>query len=103
MLEYTNKSFNCLEAMEIYQQFKDQEMESSLETLNNMFKLRDTTNSVKDAHQELINQINQSQERLNQLLEENAREIADRDREIARLLAENSKPESNKENNTGLN
>ncbi|CAB5092414.1 unnamed protein product [Rhizophagus irregularis] len=63
MQEYTNKSFTGSEAMDIYNQYKDDKTESALETLDKMFKLRDATKAVKDAHQELIDQINQSQER----------------------------------------
>jgi hypothetical protein len=88
MQEYTDESFNSPEAMEVYNQFKDNETESALETLNNMFKLRDATNNVKDAHQELIDQISQSQERLNQLLLEKCQEeYSDYDEQIDELIS----------------
>jgi predicted nuclease with TOPRIM domain len=88
MQEYTDESFNSPEAMDVYNQFKDNETESALETLNNMFKLRDATNDVKDAHQELIDQISQSQERLNQLLLEKCQEeYSDYDEQIDELIS----------------
>ena len=87
MLEYTNRSFNGPEAMEVYTQFKDQETESAQETLNNMFKVRDTIESVKDANQGLIDQISQSQERLNQLLETSNQEEGEYNEQIEKLVS----------------
>ncbi|RGB40923.1 guanylate-binding protein [Rhizophagus diaphanus] len=87
MQEYTNKSFNGPEAMDIYKQYKDDKTESALETLDKMFKLRDATKAVKDAHQELIDQINQSQERLNLLLSEKYQEEFEYNEQIEELIS----------------
>lgn len=87
MQEYTNKSLIGPEAMEIYKEFKDDKTESALETLDKMFKLRDATKAVKDAHQELIDQINQSQERLNQLLLEKCEEEVEYNEQIEELIS----------------
>ncbi|CAG8465192.1 13680_t:CDS:2 [Funneliformis caledonium] len=87
MQEYTNKSLQSPEAMEIYTQFKHQETEIALDTLKKMFEMRDVIKSTKDAHEELINQINQYKERLDQLLDENIQDESDHNKRIEEFVS----------------